>query len=63
MESSISLTSVLAGAFAAQAIPVAAGIATLSKTNAIAREAGAALVEMIEASLPPADAHQLDIYA
>jgi hypothetical protein len=63
MESSASLTSVLAGAFAAQSTQLAAGIATLNKTNEVAKEAGAALVEMIEASLPPGDVRQLDVYA
>ncbi len=58
MGNSISPSSLLASALASQAIPVEAGIATLKKSNDIAKQEGEAIIQMLEDSL-----RLLDIYA
>jgi hypothetical protein len=63
MGNAISLTSMLSTAFASQATGTEVAIATLKKTNDVAKQEGAALVQMIEDSLPQVNAHLLDTYA
>jgi hypothetical protein len=63
MGNAISLTSLLSTAFASQATAAEAGIATLKKTNDVAKQEGEALVQMLEDSLAQVNAHILDTYA
>jgi hypothetical protein len=63
MINSVSLTSVLASALASQAASVEVGMATLNKSNEVSKQEGAALVQMIEASLPQTNERLLDTYA
>jgi hypothetical protein len=63
MASPIMLASTLSSAIAAQNVGTAVGIATLKKTNDVAKIEGEALVRMMEESLPQAeDGKRLDIY-
>jgi hypothetical protein len=63
MASPIMLVSVLSSAIAAQNVGTAVGIATLKKTNDVAKTEGEALVRMMEKSLPQVvDGSRLDIY-
>jgi hypothetical protein len=63
MGNAISLTSLLASSLAAQAGGTEASLAVLKKTNDVAKQQGAELVQMIEASLPQNNERRLDIYA
>jgi hypothetical protein len=63
MGNSISLASLMASSFAAQSVGTEVGIATFRKSNDVAKQEGAALVQMLNESLPQADGHLLDTYA
>jgi hypothetical protein len=63
MGNAISLTSLVASTLAAQSVGTEVGIATFRKSNDVAKEEGAALVQMLNESLPQADGHILDTYA
>jgi hypothetical protein len=58
----VSMTSLISGALAAQNTGVEIGIATLKKTNDIAKTEGAALVQMIEDAMQLSE-RLLDTYA
>ncbi len=63
MENSISLTSFLASAMASQTTAVEIGIATLKKSNDVARQEGEAIIQMLEDSLDQMPPPLLDTYA
>lgn len=63
MTDSISLISVLSSAFAVQTATVEAGMATLRKTNDVAKQEGEALVQMLEDATSQMSERLLDIYA
>ncbi len=63
MDNSITLASVLSSAYASQTANLEAGIATLRKSNDVAKQEGAALVQMLEDSLAQVNEHILDTYA
>ena len=63
MGNTISVSSLLSGTLAAQDVGTEAGIATLRKSNDIAKQAGEALVQMLEESLAQVNERILDIYA
>ena len=63
MGNAISLSSLLASALASQTTPVEVGIATLKKSNDIAKQEGEAIIQMLEESLAPVTPHLLDTYA
>jgi len=63
MTNAISLPSFIAGAIAAQNVGAEIGVATLKKSNDVAKQEGEALVQMLEASLPQTNERLLDTYA
>jgi hypothetical protein len=63
MGNAISLTSLIASTLAAQSVGTEVAIATLRKSNDVAKQEGAALVQMLEESLPQANGRLLDTYA
>jgi hypothetical protein len=63
MGSAISLTSLMASSLAAGSAGMQVAIATMNKSNDVAKQEGAALVQMLNESLPQADGHLLDTYA
>ena len=63
MASPVSLISVLSSALASQNAGMELGIATLKKTNDVAKLEGELLVQMLENSRPSSDGLVLDIYA
>jgi hypothetical protein len=63
MGNAISLTSLLSSTLAAQSAGTDAAIATLRKSNDVAKQEGAALVQMLNELLPQADGHSIDTYA
>jgi hypothetical protein len=63
MENAISVASLISSTLAAQSVGTKVSIATLNKSNDIAKQEGAALVQMLEESLPQANGRLLDTYA
>jgi hypothetical protein len=63
MGNAISILSSLTSTLAAQSVGTDVAIATLRKSNDVAKQEGAALVQMLNELLPQADAHSIDTYA
>jgi hypothetical protein len=63
MGNAISLASLISSTLAAQSVGTEVGIATLKKSNDVAKQEGAALVQMLEESLPQTSGRILDTYA
>jgi hypothetical protein len=63
MGNAISLASLISSTLAAQSVGTEVGIATLKKSNDVAKQEGAALVQMLEESLPQTNGRILDTYA
>jgi hypothetical protein len=63
MGNAISLTSLLSSGLAAQTAGTDAGMAILKKSNDFAKQEAAALVQMLEDSLPQNNQRLLDVYA
>ena len=59
----ISLTASISSILAAQNTGIEISVATLKKTNDIAKAEGDALIQMLEDSLSQLNQHMLDIYA
>jgi hypothetical protein len=59
----ISLNSSLSGMIAAQDTGMQVAIATLKKTNDVAKMEGEALIQMLNDSLSTLNEHMLDVYA
>jgi hypothetical protein len=63
MGNSISAVSLLAGNIALQSASLETGVAVMKKSNDIAKQEGAALIQLLEESLPQPDQSRLDVYA
>jgi hypothetical protein len=63
MGNNISSVSLLASNMAMQSSNLDAGMAVLKKSNDIAKQEGAGIIQLMEDSLPQTDGHQLDVYA
>ena len=63
MGDAISLTSLMAGSLATQSVGTQVAIATMNKSNDIAKQEGAALVQLLNESLPQTEGRLLDTYA
>jgi hypothetical protein len=63
MGNAISSLSQLAQGLALQNPGIEAGVAVLKKTNAIAKQEGAAVVAMLADLLPQTNEHKINIYA
>jgi len=63
MGNAISLASLMTSTLAAQSVGSDVAIATLRKSNDVAKQEGAELVQMLNESLPQSDGRLVDTYA